>query len=281
MGPDVECMVAALLNAFHRRDLGKYDLQDPLSIHGLDEGVAGIDPEDAKDLIADALARHGAEKRPVPGCFRKGFPLDGKAEFGGQAEGPQDPQRVLPERLVGERPDLFVPDGLAPAEGIDEPGEITVHESIERQRHGRKREIADGKVAFDAGSPDHGEIEDQGFVSRPDDDPLGHLVGFVLAQGDSRCARPFGKTGCDTGGLGREDDIHIGNGKPHEAILDGSPRHVEARLEFQKNMQIRSIAREHKSKRSPAFQHVIAQNGPDGKTKDELTPAAAYVMSRP
>ena len=174
--------------------------------------------------------------------------MDGETKLGGKAEGPQEPQGVLPEGLVGEGPDLLVTDGRAPAEGIDEPGEISADEGIERQRHGRQREIPAGKVAFDGGSAARGKIEEEGFVTLPDNDPLHHLVRLVLAQRDPGCARHFGKTGGDALRLGRENDIHIGDWTPQEAILDGAPCHVEARRQQEKILQEWFIAREHKSK---------------------------------
>ena len=157
------------------------------------------------------------------------FPVDGETELGGKAEGPQEPQGVLPEGLVGEGPDLLVPDGPAPPEGIDESGEISVDEGIERQRHGGDREVPPGEIVLDGGSAARGKIEEEGFVTLPDNDPLHHLVRLVLAQRDPGCARPDGKTGGNALRPGRENDIHIGDWTPQEAILDGAPCHVEAR----------------------------------------------------
>ena len=116
------------------------------------------------------------------------------------------------------------------------------------QRHGRQSEIPAGKVAFDGGSAARGKVEAEGFVTLPDNDPLHPLARLVLAQHDSGCARPDGKTGCNVRRLGRENDIHIGDGKPQEAILDGAPCHMEARRQLEKILQERFIAREHKSK---------------------------------
>ena len=91
------------------------------------------------------------------------------------------------------------------------------------------------------GPRQRGEIEEEGFVARPDNHPLHHLVGLVLAQRDSGCARPDGKTGGNALCLGRENDIHIGDGKLQEAILDGTPRHVEVRRKIEKSEQKRLV----------------------------------------
>ena len=195
VGPDIEGVVAVLFNALHGGHLGKYLPQKADTVHRLDAGMTGADLEDAEDLVADPLARHGAEKRPVAGHLFERLAMDGETKLGGKAEGPQEPQGVLPEGLIGEGPDLFVTDGRAPAEGIDEPGEISAREGVERQRHGREREIPAGKVALDGGSAARGKVEEEGFVTLPDNDPLHHLVWLVLAQRDPGCARPFGKTG--------------------------------------------------------------------------------------
>ena len=218
---------------------GNTDLQKAVTIHGLDEGMAGTDLEDSEDLITDSLAGDGDEKRPVTGRLFERFPVNREAELGGEAEGPQEPQGIPAEGFVGQCRDPPVTDRLASAERIDEPGEIPACESIERQRHGRQCEIPVAEVACNRWAPAGGEVEDDCLVPRTDDDSLGHLVRFIFAQCDSRRTRPFGKTGGDACCLGRKDDIHIGNGAPQEAILDGSSGHVEARFEFEKNMQVR------------------------------------------
>ena len=133
-------------------------------------------------------------------------------------------------------------DGLASPEGVDEPGEISVDEGIERQRHGRDREVPPGEIVFDGDSAPYRKIEEEGFVTLPGNHPFHHLVRVVLAQRNPGCARPFGKTGGNAGRLGRENDIHIRDGKPQDAVHDGAPDHMEIRREIEKNLQEGFIA---------------------------------------
>ena len=97
--------------------------------------------------------------------------------------------------------------------------------------------VPPGEIVLDGGSAARGKIEEEGFVTLPDNDPLHHLVWLVLPQRDPGCARHDGKTGGNALRPGRENDIHIGDWKPHEAILDGAPCHVEARRQQEKILQ--------------------------------------------
>ena len=168
--------------------------------------------------------------------------MDGETKLGGKAEGPQEPQGVLPEGFIGKGPDFLVPDGPAPPEGIDDPGKIPVDESRKWQRHGCDREVPPGKIVLDGGSAARGKIEEEGCITLPRNHPLHHLVWLVLPQRDPGCARHDGKTGGNALRPGRENDIHIRDWKPHEAILDGAPCHVKARREIEKNLQEGFIA---------------------------------------
>ncbi len=237
VGPDVEGVVAVLFNALHGGHPGEGPIEQTDTVHRLDAGMTGAYLEDAENLVADPLARDESEKRAVAGHLFERLAMDGEAKLGGKAEGPQESQGILPEGFIGKDFDFLVPDGPAPPEGIDESGEISADEGIERQRHGRDRKVPPGEIVLDGGSAARGKIEEKGCITLPRNHPLHHLVWLVLPQRDPGCARHDGKTGGNALRPGRENDIHIGDWKPHAAILDGAPCHVEARRDNEKNLQ--------------------------------------------
>ena len=165
VGPDIEGVVAVLFDALHGGYPGKTLSQQTDTVHRLDAGMTGADLEDAEDLVADPLARDGAEKRAVALDLRMRFPVDGETKLGGKAEGPQEPQGIQPEGFIGKDFDFLVPDGPAPTEGIDESGEISADEGIERQRHGRDSKVPPGEIVLDGGSAARGKIEEESCIT--------------------------------------------------------------------------------------------------------------------
>ena len=147
--PHIVAMVrVALVEAHAGQDLRQHDAEN---IRVLQQHRRGVLP--AQQLIQlriHTLVRDGAQAvPPLPRGTRRVF-LDRKAKHGREAQQAQNAERILGEasRRIAHAAQDARTQILPPAEGIDEP-------SVRRKCDGVHREVAAGKVLFDAACKAH------------------------------------------------------------------------------------------------------------------------------
>ncbi len=231
----VEVVVAALLGVAQRLELGQHARAQPELEREPDPLPRALAREHPAKLGVDALARDARER--ARGCAhalaRVG--VRGQAEFAGQPDEAQRPQRVVLERAGADEAQPARPQVAGASERVDQLA------AAQRPRDRVDREVAPAKVGFDVAAVQRGDV---GLPARDRGRRRATRRTRPRAGRRRRARRGRARGPAARSGLG--DEVEIGGRRaPEQLVADGAADEPAGAL-------AKRVAREREHARGPS-----------------------------
>ena len=208
----VEVVIAALLDAAQRRELGKHGVGHAEPVHQLETRERAIGDEDPLELGEHPLRRDGSERRRARGGRRDSFALELEAEFAGEPCQPQRSQRIVHECMCRDHPQALGADICQPSERVD------VIASAERFGDRVDRHVALGEVMLDRIPVEWEHVDLPRVIARdhtPPPEILGEPEGVRIGR-VRQLPRELARLRVD-------GHVEVGRAPPEQPVSDGSP----------------------------------------------------------